>query len=215
MARDGPQVPWGTPPVSAPPHSRGCSEALNTHSTQSLQPHRDGDARLSFCTTRCPPQPTALSPENPNCLSPPLRVSCPWMEGGSRWTHSRVPLRASHACGTGGKQPRRPPVPRTLGTPHLLFLRARLAVPGSSQGQDPCRAAAGRAFGQPPWNSGGQEARNVHTVSDTTPGAVSLDADLVKEETLPSAIHQPSHLALPVSHKNKDGRKDGRGSLKP
>ena len=69
----------------------------------------------------------------------------------------------------------------------------------------------GEHLGQTTRNSGGQEARNVHTVSDTTPGAMFLGANPVKEETLPSAIHQPSHLALPASHKNKGGR----GSLKP
>ena len=131
------------------------------------------------------------------------------MEGSSPWTHSRVPLRAPHACGTGGGQPRRPPVPRTLGTPHLL-LQDSHSQP-ALRGRTLADLLLGEHLGQTTRNSGGQEARNVHTVSDTTPGAAFLGANPVKEETLPSAIHQPSHLALPASHKNKGGR----GSLKP
>ena len=104
----------------------------------------------------------------------------------------------------------------------LLSLRPWERHTSSSCGQDSHSQPAprgrtladlllGEHLGQTPRNSGGQEARNVHTVSDTTPGTASLGADPVKEETLPSAIHQPSHLALPTSHKNKGGR----GSLKP
>lgn len=78
--------------------------------------------------------------------------------------------------------------PGNATPPSLL---GKTSSPGNS-GRDPL-SCCWEAFGQPPGTAGAREgARDVHTVSDTTPGAVSLDADLVKEETLPSAIHQPS-----------------------